>query len=106
MDLTVFERILLLNLLPNEGDITTLRLIRSLREDLSFSEAEHKKFAIVNNGTAIQWDEAKASAKSAKKRVEIGAKMREVIVAQFAALNDAKKLQSVQIDLYDRFVTA
>lgn len=105
MSLSVFERILLLNLLPTDGDITTLRLVRALRESLSFSEDEHKAFAIVNDGQQIKWDETAAKA-AAPKSVEIGPVMRQVIVDRFAALNAAKQLQDIQIDLYDRFVPA
>ena len=40
MKLEVYERIVLLNILPQEGDFTTLKLVRKLRESLSFSEKE------------------------------------------------------------------
>lgn len=38
----VLERILLLGLLPKEGSYTNLKLLRQVREALSFSEAENK----------------------------------------------------------------
>ena len=43
MKLTVPERLILVNILPAESDYTTLKLVRKLRESLSFSEEEHKQ---------------------------------------------------------------
>ena len=42
MKLSVFERLILLNVMPKEGDFTTLKIIRNLQEALSFSEEELK----------------------------------------------------------------
>lgn len=42
MKLIVFERINLLSILPVQGDFTSLKIIRKLREDLSCDEQENK----------------------------------------------------------------
>ena len=42
VSLSVVNRLSLLGLLENKGDLTTLKVIRELREELSFTEAEHK----------------------------------------------------------------
>lgn len=43
MKLSVTDRILLLNNIPPQtGDITCIRIVRKLREDLSFSDEEYK----------------------------------------------------------------
>ena len=36
LKLSVYERLVLLNILPKEGNFITLKIIRQLREDLSF----------------------------------------------------------------------
>ena len=41
--LSVKGRLMLLGILPAEGDLTTIRIVRELREGLSFSETEHKQ---------------------------------------------------------------
>ncbi len=46
MKLTMAERIKLLETLPPQGDILTLKILRKLRETLSFSEEELKSFDI------------------------------------------------------------
>ena len=35
MELSVYDRLILLNILPKEGDFTTLKIVRKLREDLT-----------------------------------------------------------------------
>jgi hypothetical protein len=47
MELTILERVKLLELLPPQGDLLTLKILRKLRESLSFSEAELKTFSRV-----------------------------------------------------------
>jgi len=44
MELDIMERVKLLEVLPSEGDLITLKILRKLRETLSFSEAELKTF--------------------------------------------------------------
>jgi len=42
MELTILERIKLLEVLPPQGDLLTLKIVRKLRESLSLNEAELK----------------------------------------------------------------
>lgn len=44
MELNIMERVKLLETLPPEGDILTLKILRKLRETLSFNEEELKLF--------------------------------------------------------------
>ena len=100
MELSIMDRILLLNILPGEGDITTIRIVRQLREDLSFSEQEHKDFGIVNEENQIKWDPAKAQ----PKEVEFGPKVAKLVSKALKKLSDSDKLTTQYVDLYDRFV--
>lgn len=56
--LSVLNRFSLLGLLSNKGDLTTLKVIRELREELSFTEDEH---ALLNftptSGNKLTWNE-------------------------------------------------
>jgi len=103
MELTVMERLLLLGILPAEGDITTLRLIRSLRENLSFNEAEHEALHIEADGMRVQWDGVAAAA-AGPKEVEIGKKATDVIATALKRMSAAGSLGMQCIDLYGRFV--
>lgn len=102
MQLTIKDRLLLLTLLPKEGDITTIRLVQQLRTDLSFSEEEHQlfKFTTREDGS-IQWADSPA-----RKDVEIGPRAHIMIADVLKKLNTDKKLTPDFLDLYDAFVEA
>jgi hypothetical protein len=99
MQLTILERILALNVLPKEGDITTLRIIRDLQRDLSFTEEEHKEFQFKFDGGNIQWKEG-----APPKEIEIGEKAREIIGSALKAIDKDKKLTMEHLSLYEKFV--
>ncbi|MHA1302144.1 MAG: hypothetical protein ACTSPI_00380 [Candidatus Heimdallarchaeaceae archaeon] len=56
--LSVLNRLSLLGLLGNKGDLTTIKIIRELREELSFTKEEHAaiNFQPQPNGKLI-WNE-------------------------------------------------
>lgn len=129
MNLTVFERLVLLSVLPKEGDFITLKLMRKLREGLSFNEKEINdidfKFlwrcpkcqkAEVTAQTLkcedcgiymapagqATWDEGKAAL--VVKDVHIGDKMRALCESTLKRLSDEKKLTEQHMSLYEKFV--
>ncbi len=102
MELKTFDRLILLNILPKEGDVISLRVIRKLRDDLGFTEAEIKALEFHQDENGIRW---KTEADQPKE-IEIGDKAREIIRDRLAELNKQKKLTEEHIPLYERFVEA
>ena len=100
MELNVLNRLLLLNSLPKEGNITTLRIVQKLREDLSFSEDEHKKLNFLQNGDSLTWDTTTPVVKD----VNVGPKAHALIVETLEALSKNKKLTADFLPLFDLFV--
>lgn len=101
--LNVFERINLLSILPREGDFTTLKLIRKVREDLSFSEEEHKLFQFKNLPDGrVTWN-AKAGEKHIRE-FEIGEVVTLQIKDALKKLNSQKKLKDEHFTLYEKFI--
>lgn len=100
MPTTILNRILLLNILPAAGDVTTVRIVRNLREDLSFSEQEHTDFQLVQSDGKITWN----SDATTTKDIEIGPKARGVITKALKDLSDSQKLTPQYLDLYEQFV--
>jgi len=93
------ERLVLLSILPKEGDFTNLKIIRKLRESLSFSEEENKKLNFKQGaGGIINWDA------NFEKDIHTGEKANDVIVEALKALNDQKKLTNDHYSLYEKFV--
>ena len=100
MELQVGERLVLLSLLPKEGDFTTLKIVRGLREDLSFSEEEHKTYNFREEDNFVFW----ATEKDTPKYVPIGEKATDIIVDALKKLNEAKKLKDEHFNIYEKFV--
>lgn len=99
MELSVLERVLLLNSLPSEGDLTTIRLIREFREELSFSEEEHALLNFVQDGQQLKWD-----GKGISKDIEITAPVVKLVRATLMQLEKQEKLNVGHISLYEKFV--
>lgn len=131
MKLTVFERLVLQSILPQEGDFITLKLVRKLRETLAFDEREIKEIDFKTNwrcpkcqkvelsaevikcqdcgiymqsAGAVTWDEEKAI--TVVKDVHMGDKMLALCSSTLRKLSDEKKLTEQNMSLYEKFVTA
>lgn len=100
MELSTFDRLILLNILPKEGDFTTLKIVRKLREDLSFSEEEHAALEFKQEEGRVHWKQAG----DVSKDVQIGEKASDVIAEVLKKLDKEKKLQDQHYRLFELFV--
>ncbi len=100
MLLKLRDRLGVLGVLPKEGDFLTLKIIRKLQDELSFTEEEIKELEIVQSNGQIKW----SAEKDVGKEIEIGEKANDVIVLALSKLNDQKKLQLEHMDIYDMFI--
>jgi len=100
MKLSVLERLILANVLPKEGDVLSLRIVRQLREELSFSEEEHEKLQFKNTDGMLQWD---ADALE-DKEISIGAKATQLIKDSLKSMNDSKTLTQDHLPVWDKFM--
>ena len=105
MKLTVSERFILLGVLPPEGNFVTLRIVRDLGKNLSFSEEEIKDYSIkigFDNGTSTaKWNVEKGNV---AKEIEIGEMATQIIVDQLKKLDKEKKLKPNMFTIYEKFV--
>lgn len=105
MKLTVSERFVLLGILPPEGNFVTLRVIRELQKNLSFSEEEIKDYSIkigFDKGTSTaKWDVVKGNV---AKEVKIGEMATQLIVDQLKKLDKEKRLKPIMMTIYEKFV--
>jgi len=100
MKLNVMERMALLNILPPEGSITVMKLLRVLKEELSFNDEEHKALGFQEEGGMLRWKQDA----DIKKDIKIGEIMTELIKKELKKLNDEEKLTDAHIDLYEKFI--
>lgn len=103
MKLTVLDRLSLLALLPHEGDFTTLRIVRELRERLSFTEDEHKalEFRTIDSGE-VTWN----GAATPEREFEFSPLELSIITEALKKANNAKKLSLDHLSVYEKFMEA
>lgn len=104
MDLSVLDRLLLLGLLgtaPAEADITMHRIVRKLRDELGFSEAEHELLGLKSEDGKVTWTNTEHV-----KTVEIGPKGHALIADLLTQASEAKKLRAEHLHLCDVFLPA
>ena len=101
MLLSVLERLTLLSILPEQGNLTTIKIVARLREDLSFDEAEHAKlnFRSDDDGKRLVWD----IADTMEKDIEIGPKAMGVVHDALKALDDKETLTAQHLPLCEKF---
>jgi len=131
MKLAVYERLMLQNILPQEGDFITLKLVRKLRESLAFSEKEIAEIDFKNHwkcpkcnkvelsanvikcqdcgiymipAGSVTWDEEKAI--NVIKDVHMGKSMEKLCETVLQKLSDEKKLTEQHMSLFEKFVAS
>ena len=130
MKLNVLERLALLEVVPKEGDFITLKLVRKLRETLSFSEEEIAKIDFNQNWKcpkcqnemssssapkcecgsymtatgSMTWDAQKGE--KVLKEIHMGEKMMSLCVTALKKLDSEKKLTESFFSLYAKFINA
>ena len=104
--LSILERLLILNLLPGENDIITLRLVRKLKEQLGPTDEElvemNMRYEQEGNRTITKWDNNKAK----DKEFELSEKAVDIIRDALKNLDKTKKLTDNHISLYTKIVEA
>ena len=101
MELGVGDRIILLSILPIEGDFTTIRIVHDLKQALSFTEEEHKTLQIKVEGDQIKWGGA-----DGVKEISIGPRAHVLIGDTLKELDSEKKITEDHLSLWEKFVDA
>ena len=100
MILNVVERLVLLSILPKEGNYATLKVLRELRLNIGFTEEELKLWQIVSDDElgAIRWGT------NGEAEIPIGEKATDIIVDALRKLDQMGKLEEHMFDIYERFI--
>jgi len=102
MKLTVFERLILMSILPGEGNFVTLKIVHQLKQSLSFNEDEIKKYKFVQDMEkgSVVWDQSVDQ----EADIQIGEKAMDLIVSALKKLDEGKKLTNQHFSLYEKFI--
>lgn len=99
MLLSVLDRLILLNVLPTEGDLTTIKIVGDLRNSLSFSEDEHEVLQFNEEGEQLHWEEGVSD-----KDITLGTKAHMLVAGVLEQLSTDKKLTADHLPIYEKFV--
>lgn len=104
--LSILERLLILNLLPGENDIITLRLVRKLKDQIGFTDEElitiNMRSEQSDGRPVTKWDQSKAI----DREFELSEKAVNIIRDALKNLDKNKKLTDNHISLYTKIVEA
>jgi len=109
MKLELHERIVLLGLLPKEGDYAALKTIRRAREMLAITPEEQKFYEFTEvrdekGNLNYNWNPHKA--REQVKDCPVDEYTTDLIRAKLADLNRNNKLTEDYMSLFDKFVVA
>lgn len=107
MNLTVLERLIAIGLLPSNGKYTTLKLMRELREKLSFTEEELEKYNF-RDGDEDNLEDPKRTYwnEDVEQETDIELTMNEhkMIADALSELDTHRTLTEEHFTLYEKFV--
>ncbi|KKN62887.1 hypothetical protein LCGC14_0507400 [marine sediment metagenome] len=101
MVLSVLDRVILLTILPKEGNYLTLKILMDLRMTMSFTESEMKQFNLKIDDETGQttWENAEDV------EVPIGEKATDIIIEALGKLDQEGSLNPEMIDTYEKFIS-
>lgn len=97
--LTIGERLLLAQLLPEKGPIATVRLVRDLTEQLSLTADEYKEHDIVQDGAQLKWSNATQT-----RTFTFSGFALELILSQLRKANEAGTLTAAHVPIWDKLI--
>jgi hypothetical protein len=99
MKLSIRQRLLLLPVLPEKGSLLTIRIVRELREALSFDEGEIVEFNLMQNNGRVTWDESKDKGKE----IDIGPRAQTIILDRLKELDSSQALTTDHLEICELF---
>ena len=98
MKLNILNRLMLLSILPKEGNFVTLKITRDLQNELAFNEEEIKECTIEQTDKGCFWQ------KEIDKDVEFGEKATEIVKEKLLELDKNRKLSMDMLSLAEKFI--
>ncbi len=103
MKFFLVERMLLLELLPTEGDYAALKELRKTREMLGLTADEEKKFNVKHEDGMMTWN---PEGNSVERDIPLSEWATTTFQEELRKRNTEKKLDNRTFSLYEKFVVA
>ena len=101
MELKAKDRIVLLQIIPKEGDFLTFKAIRALQDELHFADEEVAALSMKQTDEGmLTWD----ALADAPHEFTFNKSQRDVIEKALVDLNSKGKINADSYDLYEKFV--
>lgn len=97
--LNISERLMIMQILPKEGNFVLLKMIRDLNSKVGFSADEIQEFNIKTNDDKITWD----SKGMVEKAIDFKIKELEIIADALKKLDKESKLEFRHFSIFEKF---
>ena len=106
VELGLFNRLVIMSLLPTEGSFATLKIVRELQMELAPTEEESKLAGVMDDllKGGVTVDPEKGWDKVEDKEIVFGDIAKGIIVKALKGLEDTEKLTQQHFDVYRWFV--
>lgn len=98
--LTLIERIILFNLLPQQGDFKSLIIVDDIRKKIGLNQLEIEKYEVKTEGKGVSWNE---KGDKAKFDYEFTSLEKNEIKLCFEEINKSKKATIGMLPLLKKF---
>ncbi len=100
MKLNIIERLTIMQILPQQGNSKTLKLVKDFQGIIGLSQEELKKYEVVQKEAGrITWNVEKEESKE----ITIDKPLMDIIVKQFEKLNNEERLPMEYLEVYNKF---
>jgi len=99
MLLSILDRLMVLNLLPKKGDVTTLRVIGEVQESVGFTNDEYDKLNFTHTDKGTNWENTVEP-----KEIQLGSAAAGLLRKALKTKDDAKELTLDELPFYDRIM--
>lgn len=97
MQFAVEERLAMLGLLPQEGNLLTMKIIHDLRQELAFSEEDLEILNLKQENERLRWNDLDP------KEIKVGVKAASIIHDELAKLDKDSALRESHLLLCEKF---
>jgi hypothetical protein len=101
LNLNLVDRVSLMSILPNEGDIIMLRIIRDARLMLAFTSKELSDFQVRQEPNRVFWNE---QGDACVRTFKFDDNLESIIVQRLKELSNHKQLGMQCVNVYELFV--